>query len=394
MESIADHIYIQTYIYFALAHITMNTFRRRQDSGLGLPTVSGNAPKPGRFGFSTRGSPKQRNGSYGGGVGYATDAADGSAASIHVQSPVARAIQKSSPAVKRSYGIILACLVLMYSGYRHVRSQNASVWLTCHKQECHLQVSPRGFTRMASLRIARRQVIRAVPVKTLKDGTFVSSDNIKLNEDWKNRRGPAAKKKGHKNMSSYKGPDENGHYLSYAVLLHDAMPRVKKLNATQDWQLENNNAQEDEREDADLSSVKHFLDATNEPGVYRLILRKFNIQQTKRRVRTMTQKIDSYCKKRRHKLAVKESAPPSWQGILVCILGLIGMCLTMLLGQFWDEPVGGSAGPGARRRPKAVLHPPHHKKKVDDSVFKPQTPARYEVPVGPRPVGGAVRKRA
>lgn len=352
-------------------------FRRRNSEG--LPTVSGHATHAPRFSF--RNSP--------------TAGGDGSASSIRLQSPVARAIEKSSKPVRITYGLFFTCILFMFSGYRYIRSQSASVWLTCHRQECHLQITPRGFRTTVSLHIARRQVLKSIPVKTKQDGTFVTSEGVKLHEDWKDKKGRNKKKKS-ANTSNYKGPDPEGNYLSYAVLLRDAGTEAPETPETVKTTLMG--MKEEESPDADLTSVKHFLDATDEPGVYRLIIRKFNIAQTKRRIRTISQKIDSYIKKRRHKLLLKENAAPSWQGILICIVGLIGFCLTLLLGQFWDDPPKRSSGPGVRRRKAQPVHAPQHKRTVDPSVYQTQTPSRYEVPVGTRPIStgssGGIRKRS
>jgi hypothetical protein len=381
----------------------MNAFRRRGNAdSLGLPTTSGNAPKS-RFGFSTPGSGNNNINGGGGGMCF-----DGSAASIHLQSPVVRAIKKSSRSVRISYGALAGCVLLMWSGYRWIRSQNASVWLTCHKQECHLQITPQGFRTTVSLHMARRQVIQSLPVKTTNDGIFLSDTGITLQEDWKGRKNKKSAKG--KSSSNYKGPDENGHYLSYAIVLRDLdrQDGAKSNNETSNT-ASSGTADEDgdppERDNADLKSILPYLNPTDVPGEYRLILRKFRLAQSKRRVRTMIQKIDSYIKKRRHKLVLKENAPPSWQGILICIVGLIGFCLSLLLGQFWDDPPKGHYnGPGVRRNKKPAYfdHVPvtaqakktkaakqkEKQKEEDSGVYQTQTPSRYEVPVGSRPVAG------
>ena len=82
-----------------------------------------------------------------------------------------------------------------------------------------------------------------------------------------------------------------------------------------------------------------------------IIIRKFGINQSRRRVKTTVQKIDSYIKRRRHKLTVKENTPPAWQGILLLVLGIFGLLLTMLIGQYWEPPEKKrQTGPGTRAR--------------------------------------------
>jgi hypothetical protein len=352
-------------------------FRRRKSDDLGLPTTSGNGSAPSRFGN------------------------DGSAASIHLQSPVVRALKKSSRSVRISYACVVGFLFMMSLGFRWIRSQNASVWLTCHHQECHLQITPTGFKTGISLHFARKQLIGTMPVKTLQDGTFVTQDAIKLNQEWKERaskKGKGKKSSKHSPASNtYKGPDEHGFYLSYALLLRDKGPKNETIEDEEDVGKTAGSGTFSEAEDSeadavDLSPVREYLDTTDEAGVHRLTLRKFRLSQTKRRVRTMTQKVDSYIKKRRHKLLLKENAPPSWQGILICVIGLIGVLLSFLLGQFWEEAPG-SRGPGARRQKKNLPHDnPRKVKTIDNSVMQTQTPARYEVGSGPKPLG--MRKRS
>jgi len=48
-------------------------------------------------------------------------------------------------------------------------------------------------------------------------------------------------------------------------------------------------------------------------------------------------------------LTVKENCPPSWQGILLLVLGIFGLLLTLLIGQIWEpEAHSNTQGPGTR----------------------------------------------
>ena len=91
----------------------------------------------------------------------------------------------------------------------------------------------------------------------------------------------------------------------------------------------------------------------------------------------MIQKIESYVKRRRQKLVVRENSPPSWQGVLLMVFGGIGIILAALLGQFQEETA--VKGPGVRRQ---LSHKKTVKHTVADS-YASATPARYEVSTTP-----------
>lgn len=194
----------------------------------------------------------------------------------------------------------------------------------------------------------RSQLIRAEAMKVTKDGTFVS-----LSPRLDDFVDPPAKGKGKKKKTtSYKGPDQNSHYPSYRITLRDASNN-KQANSEQTGDSVDGSA---EPEDVSLAAVDAFMER-GEGDERTIIIRQFGIQQSRRRVKTTAQKIDSYIKRRRHKLTVKENAPPSWQGILMLVLGLFGLLLSLLIGQFWDEatPTRRQSGPGARSRTTPVM---------------------------------------
>lgn len=181
-------------------------------------------------------------------------------------------------------------------------------------------------------------------MKVTKDGSFVSlSPRL---DDFVDA--PAKGKKNKKKTTSYKGPDQNNHYPSYRIVFRDAPNDKQQSNTEQTGDSVDGSA---EIEDVSLAPVASFLER-GEGDERSIIIRQFGIQQSRRRVKTTAQKIDSYVKRRRHKLTVKENAPPSWQGILLLVLGLFGLLLSLLIGQFWEEatPSRRQSGPGARSR--------------------------------------------
>ena len=86
----------------------------------------------------------------------------------------------------------------------------ASIWLTCHTEECTLELTPPG-SRTKRIVFSRKQLISAHAIKCDKAGNFISFDTSKYEP-------PSRKnKKGKKSQYSYKGPDENGEYRSYGL---------------------------------------------------------------------------------------------------------------------------------------------------------------------------------
>mmetsp|Transcript_39852 Transcript_39852/g.56170 ORF Transcript_39852/g.56170 Transcript_39852/m.56170 type:complete len:303 (+) Transcript_39852:133-1041(+) len=266
------------------------------------------------------GLPMAQYGSYQG-------SADGSGRSIKMDAPIVKAWKTSSRYTKGTYYILIFFIFLTFMGYRTLRHGNASIWLTCHAQYCLLQITPPGRVGTTSFEFSRHQLVRGRAIKVNKYGEFIGIDNSPTL--------PLYTSKGKKNKKSTgsKGPDTNGHYDSYFVVLKDG----------------SSDNPHDEYE-TDLSAIDHFVTRDPEfPDHANLQMRKFNLGQTRRRTKTLVSKIDSYQKNRRHQLTLKENATLSWQGILALILGLFGGMLTCIIGQFYDEP-SSIGGPGARQR--------------------------------------------
>lgn len=176
----------------------------------------------------------------------------------------------------------------------------------------------------------------AQATKVDKSGNFLSVDTSKYEPP---NRGKKGKNKKKYKSGSYKGPDENGLYSSYAIKFHPETPESDK-------------PKEDAIPDADFSTLQQYFERerTDAGGfVWTLHMRRFGLSQSRTRIRSMVNKVESYMKRRRQKLLVKESAPLPWQGLLFLIFGLLGLMLTLLIGQFWEEAPRRQGGPGARR---------------------------------------------
>ncbi|CAJ1942286.1 unnamed protein product [Cylindrotheca closterium] len=280
----------------------------------------------------------------GGGSFMSRPGDDGSGKSIRMDAPIIKSWKQASSFTKYSYYILAFFIFLMFVGYRYLRYWNASIWLTCHQHECTLDMTPAG-GRSISVVFSRTQLDFAQAVKTDKAGNFLSIDTSKYEPPNRDDKGRKKYKSG-----SYKGPDELGEYKSYALSFKKETPEgVEKPP---------------EVPDSDFSDVLQYMRELD-GGVLQLTMRQFGLAQSRTRVRSSINKVDSYVKKRRQKLIIKESATLPWQGILCLIFGLLGFMLTLLVGQFWDEKPHKYGGPGSRR-----------------SVTKPTTKSNFVVDTG------------
>ena len=359
-----------------------------------LPGGAYNAPKP------RRGLPWQRSTSQSrnGGTAYPQAHTDGSAAGIHTAPTLQQAWQKAPTAVKTTWISLLTCLWMVWMGYRWIQYNMAGILLECNSTTCQLRVTPVGRSKRVVIDyLSRSQLQQVLAVKTDAHGTFVTDQNIVLSEPYdRNKKGKNKKSK----QNNYKGPDENGNYLSYAIVLSD---KQDVPNNNNDGANQYN--EEQSPPEVDLKRIHPYMERftkttfgadgqqqqQTEEVLYRLIPRRFGIRQSKRRVRSMIQKLESYIKRRRQKVTIREHAAPAWQGVLLMVFGCIGLVLTAVLGHFAEEtPV---RGPGIRRRQQQQKQQASHTaqspflKKQSHTVqdaYAPTTPSQYEVSTMPQ----------
>jgi hypothetical protein len=238
--------------------------------------------------------------------------------------------------------------------------------MTCHTEECTLEITPPG-SRTSKLTFARGQLLSAHAIKSDKQGNFLKFDDSKYSpaERGKNKKG--------KSKNSYKGPDENGEYRSYAIKF-----KTSTTKSGEEGEAAAEKSEEDEVPDGDFTTIQQFLSPGEEEGTYMLYMRKFGMIHSKTRVRSMINKVESYVKKRRQKLILKEAVSIPWQAILCLVLGLLGIMLTLLIGQFWDEPPKKHGGPGARRVPPPKKKPDKNSKFYYDTGRPSKYPPGYK----------------
>jgi hypothetical protein len=324
-------------------------------------------------------------------------ATDGSARSIHVDAPLVRSWKQSSAYTKGTYISIVCSLLCIALSYRYLRYHSSSIWFSCHRVDCHLQITPVGlkmFTwwnvkRTVSIQLSRRQLVNVLPIKTKNDNTYVSDTDLSsqwnphLNniKDTKNNKYKKGRAYSIDRDGLYSGPDNEGYYLTYSIHIKDA-PAFEKI----DNEKASNNTDAGEEDEFGGTPDAHFgkllrpfLQPTGDESehTYRLIMNHPYMRQQKRRVRVLVQKIDSYIKKRRHKLVIKETSALPWQGIVGTVLGVISFTLTLLLGTFYDEDEYSythQRGPGVRRQ-QQHQHPGSQKKGSTHSN-QPQQPRK------------------
>ena len=345
----------------------------RQSQGLGLPMAGGSQS-------STRGF-------------FSSNPDDGSARSIHLQNPLVQHWKRSSREKKVTYIVMVSCFFAMIFGWRWLMYYNAYLKLDCNSTDCYLKFAGVGRFRKVKLEIPRHQLkaVRAVKVSPSGD---IREDNVNLNEEWRTvqKMKSGGKKKKNAAINSFKGPDANGNYLSYAITFKDKTDFTRHKNEEDD-EVRAETLADLETNEKDLSAIVGIFGERLENGDIRVLMRQFGLTQTHRRVRNMHSKLDSYINKRRQKLTVRETAPASWQAILLVVFGLVGFLLSILIGLFWDENEDYNkkkeGGPGVRRRPADV------KSKKSDNPYARQMPSRFEVSTKPtvRARGGTTTRR-
>lgn len=318
--------------------------RKRQE---GLPTSVNAAPSAFHF-------PSSKNG---GNNGTFYPAADGSGKAIRMEAPLKKAWRKASVHTKGSYYALLGCILLIYFGYRWLRWNHSSIHLICHTEECTFSITPQGWMGSHKVSFPRHQLLLAQAMKVTKEGKFVSLSPRM--DDFQDPPGKG-KNKNKKKTTSYKGPDRNNHYPSYRITFREKIVKNRKQQPDDNDPEQTGDSVDGSPQlnipDVPLTDVAPFLEKVHDQeGDYvnqlSLIIRQFGIFHSRRRVKTSVQKIDSYIKRRRHKLTVKENTPPAWQGILMLVLGIFGLLLTCLIGQFSEpETTRRQAGPGTRNR--------------------------------------------
>lgn len=268
-----------------------------------------------------------------------------------------------------------------------MRRDTASIVLDCHAGGCTLSIqTPYSFVprnsssgipiktkkrskRKTTIELTRDQLVRADNIKwdpssqeiveNYGSSSPTYTNNQRNNDDeggdGSNKHKKAKQKKYKKKNYSYGtgGPDLDGNYDSYVIILRDPLPPEGS----------NEEAEEDDPEESPSMKMARKMSAqhksmTDDPNSLASLLapyavndggnkvsntqyiihpRDFNLGKTRRLARTAVSKINAYTKGRRASCILRESRPVAWQGLVLLILGIFSFVLCLLLGQFWDE---------------------------------------------------------
>lgn len=321
---------------------------------------------------------------------------DGSGKSVKMDAPLVKAIRRADGFTKGTYIWLFVSIFLTWAGWSWIRSESSSMILECNSNGCTLSIhTPKAFfprnepvidmgkkskranknKRKNKIQIWREQLVRADNIKWdpksdqvmenygANSPTYDASNNNDAtnNNNDDNNNKPGQKKKYNKYKQKYNtngynyrtgGPDKDGNYDSYVVILRDPLPKASDFDTEGDseespsMKMARRIQEQHNRMVNDPNSLANRLApyvvvpdggdlATSTE--YILHLRDFNIGYTRRLARTVVSKINAYVKGRRSSFIIRESRPVAWQGLVMLIFGIFSLVLCLLIGQFWEE---------------------------------------------------------
>lgn len=323
---------------------------------------------------------------------------DGSVKSIKIEAPLARAIRSADGYIKGTYAWLFVSIFFIYSGTVWIFRNSASVVLNCQSDGCTLKVnSPHGFVprnsingiiipttdkfkRKTTIEFKRDQLVRADNIKWDPDDRVIvenyglgapsyssqqqNDDEAEGGEDderrptkpWNKHKNYRKKRKGknknNRKKDKYKsyhrnGPDSNGNYDSYAVVLRDPLP--SSFNGDEGSDPDESPSKRMQRQmearhrtmmndpNSFASLIAPFAITGNDSMEYIIHLRDFNVGQTSRLPRTSVSKVNAYTTGKRTNFVLREARPVKWQGLVLLIVGIFSLVMCLLLGVFWEE---------------------------------------------------------
>lgn len=329
---------------------------------------------------------------------------DGSGKSIKMEAPLAKAIRSADGFMKGTYIWFFISTFFIWGGWSWIRRNSSSIVLDCGNNSdnsgCTLTLQapysflPRNSStgipvktrsrskRRTKIKLERDQVVRADNIKWnpvsqtivenygLNSPTYASHfiPETDQNEDNEAEGGPNRpnkpwnehkrkhKAKGYKKKgASYNrngGPDADGNYDSYILVLRDPLPpsfesdegidesdpdESPSMKMQKRMAAQHRSMTDDPNSLATLLAPFAITDGSASSTEYIIHPRDFNVGQTRRLARTAVSKIVAYTKGRRASCILRESRPVAWQGLVLLILGIFSLVLCLLLGQFWEE---------------------------------------------------------
>jgi hypothetical protein len=366
---------------------------------------------------------------------------DGSVKSIKIEAPLAKAIRSADGFIKGTYAWLFVSVLMIYVGTVWIFRNSASIVLKCQADGCTFNINtPHGFVpknsfngitqRKVTIEFKRDQLVRADNIKWnpkyqvivenygLGSPSYSSQQQQqseddedeggggdsrrpkkpwnKYNKDKRKKKKSRNKKKG--DTDKYKtyyrtGPDADGNYDSYAVVVRDPLPstfdgdegsdpdespskRMQRQMAARHYSMMND-------PNSFASLIAPFAITSSDSMEYVIHLRDFNVGQTHRTARTSVSKVNAYTTGRRTNFVLRESRPVKWQGLVFVILGIFSLVLCLLLGVFWEEYDPTKVG--SYRKRMAEMRKRNESKKLaaqrKNVIKRPQTRNRPD-PIG------------
>lgn len=245
---------------------------------------------------------------------------NGGGRSVQMETPIMRAIRTSTLYTRLSYCIMVFCFFSIGWGWRSLSVNGASTVLTCQKKTtganmCTLAIKRFGERKKVTEKIHRTQIVRTNMVEINENNRilkFVTTDGE---------------------------PDPEGQveaifdrveYMSYTMVLR---PFDKSETDDDDDDDDSNNNNLDA-----LRDNLHRLGLTrNARGEYQLIMRPYEPNKRRNTSRNQYNRLRQYVSRTRHGVTLRERRGAGWKGIAALVLGMFGIMLTALLGQFWEE---------------------------------------------------------
>jgi len=311
---------------------------------------------------------------------------------IKMDAPLVRAIRSADGFVKGTYIWLIVSILFVCIGWSMISRNSASMVLECNTSGCSLAIqTPSDWQKRKSdgyesrskttIQFKKDQLVRADNIKwdhasqqiVENYGSDSPTYNQQRDDDDKdvaptNNTGgrpskPWNKHKRHhkknKNKKKYKrvinrGPDKNGNYDSYIVILREPLPdndveEEEDPNESPSKRMQRKMTAQHKRMEHDPTSLSAQLapfavtndlsntDAAASDTEFIMHLRDFNVGITRRLARTSVSKINAYTKGRRSNVIIRENRPVKWQGLVLLILGIFSFVLCLLLGQFAEE---------------------------------------------------------
>jgi hypothetical protein len=297
---------------------------------------------------------------------------DGSGLSVRMEAPILRAAKNASAYTRNSYIWCFSSIFLIYWSWNHIWYHYATTFLECDGDDCTLKILPPARGKKLTLKLVRDQIVSSevlkVDINGEKDMGSFDSYGMVLNQYGKGAHVDAfnvqrdALKRKVEDALTEEDLEEMQNYGSAAFTDPDLKEQLHRQRRSRNL---NNDAHIDidakTKHDSQPKKEKVLnydlpnLDAL-EPyaishgnGQYFLIMRKYNVQHRKRRVTSLTNKINLYAGRKKNSLTIQENRNVVWQAILGILLGVFSLLFSLLLGQFSEPEKKKTRGPGSRR---------------------------------------------